>query len=847
LPNDKLPFWSIPPEELLRSFNSSENGLTEEEALLRLKEYGPNSLKSAGQPSGISLFLRQFKSPITLILLAAASLSLSLKQHTDALIILVIVIASGLLSFWNERKSSVAIQKLLDIIRVKVRVIRSNTARDIPVEEIVPGDIISLEAGDVIPGDCILMQSKDLFVNESSLTGESYPAEKSPGVTDAGRPLNKQTNTLFMGSHVYSGEAKAMVAHTGRSTVFGKLAQSVKSRSTETNFETGIRNFGYLLLEITLILVILIFAFNVYFHRPVLEAFLFSLAIAVGLTPQLLPAIISVNLSHGAREMCKKQVIVRRLAAIENFGSMNVLCSDKTGTITEGVVNLHAVVDYNGMESEKTFLYAYINAMRQGGFVNPIDEAIRKAGHFDISEYRKLDEVPYDFSRKRLSILTEHPSGNIMICKGAFNNILEICRRLETGPNAITDLDDKDRETLRRRFNDLSSQGYRVLGIAYKAMTVPVISKEQERELIFLGFLVLNDPPKKDIQETLEKLKVLGISFKVITGDNGVVAASVCRQIGLENTRMLTGSELNSITNEALPEKAKNIDVFAEIEPAQKEHIIHALRRSGLVVGYLGDGINDAPALHAADVSISVEGAAEVAKDAADIVLLEKDLQVLIAGVEEGRRTFTNTLKYIFMAASANFGNMFSVAGASLFLPFLPLLPKQILLLNLMTDFPELAIASDNVDKEMVRYPRHWDIRLIRKFMVLFGLISSVFDYITFFVLLKILHAGKDQFRTGWFIESIISASLIVLVIRTRKPFLQSRPGKYLAAVTLTIVLASLAIPFTPLKNLFDFTALPAIFYLALTIIVACYILTAEIAKHFFFGRSKVRPGSKVE
>jgi Mg2+-importing ATPase len=845
LPNDKLPFWTIPVEELFQSFNSSESGLTEEEASLRLKKYGANSLKSAGQPSAVSLFLRQFKSPITLILLAAAILSIFLKQHTDASIILVIVIAGGLLSFWNERKSSVAIQKLLDIIRIKVRVIRSNAPGDIPVEKIVPGDIITVNAGDVIPGDCIVIQSKDLFVNESSLTGESYPAEKSPGVTEAGKPLSKQTNALFMGSHVYSGEAKAMVIHTGKSTVFGKLSQSIKNRSPETDFEKGIRNFGYLLLEITLILVILIFAFNVYFHRPVLEAFLFSLAIAVGLTPQLLPAIISVNLSHGAQEMCRKQVIVRRLAAIENFGSMNVLCSDKTGTITEGIVNLHAVVDYSGMASEKTFLYAYINAMLQSGFVNPIDEAIRKAGTFDISEYRKVDEVPYDFSRKRLSILTTHPSGNIMICKGAFNNILEICSRLETAPDTVSDLNDNDRESLQHRFNDLSSQGYRVLGVAYRIMSVSVIRKGQEQGLIFLGFLVLNDPPKKDIRETLEKLKILGISFKVITGDNSVVAASVCRQIGLEKMSVLTGPELNSITNEAFPAKVKNINIFAEIEPAQKERIIHALRRSGLVVGYLGDGVNDAPALHAADVSISVEGAAEVAKGAADIVLLEKDLQVLIAGVEEGRRTFTNTLKYIFMAASANFGNMFSVAGASLFLPFLPLLPKQILLLNLMTDFPELAIASDNVDKEMVRYPRHWDIRLIRKFMILFGLISSVFDYVTFFVLLKILHAGKDQFRTGWFIESIISASLIVLVIRTRKPFVQSRPGKYLAVITLTIVLISLAVPFTPLKNLFDFTGLPAVFYLALLIIVVCYILTAEIAKHFFFRRGKVSSGQK--
>ncbi len=819
----------------MKNLGSSENGLTDEEAADRLSKYGRNTIQSGDRPSGLILFFNQFKSPITLILIGAVILSFSLKEHTDALIILAIVLTSGLLSFLNEKKSSDAIRKLMEMISVRITAIRSSAEKEIPIEEIVPGDLIRVKAGDVIPGDCLLVRSKDLFANEATLTGESYPAEKCTGVVAADSPLAKQTNTLFMGSHVSSGEARALVVNTGASTIFGKLSQRLKTGSPETDFERGIRRFGYLLLEVTLILVILIFAINVYFHRPVLEAFLFSLAIAVGLTPQLLPAIISVNLSHGARAMCKKQVIVRKLNSIENFGSMNVLCSDKTGTITEGIVNLHAMLDCHGVQSEKTFRYAYLNAMMESGFVNPIDEAIRKAGKFDISEYKKLDEVPYDFSRKCLSILVAYAGENIMIAKGAFPSLLPLCTALENADNQPANLDEAAKAGLKKRFDELSGQGYRILGIAYKKIEGTVIDRTMEQGMTFLGFMVLDDPPKKDILNTLKSLQTLGISFRVITGDNAVVAAAVSRQIGLQNPNMLTGPEMKNISEEALPARVANVTVFAEIEPTQKERIIRALKRSGSVVGYLGDGINDAPALHAADVGISVDSAAEVAKSVADIVLLEKDLDVLIAGVEEGRRTFTNTLKYIFMASSANFGNMFTMAGASLFLPFLPLLPKQILFLNLLTDFPEMAIASDNVDEEMVRKPRRWNIRMIRNFMIVFGVISSVFDYATFFVLLYLLHASQDQFRTGWFIESLTSAALIALAVRTRRPFLKSRPGKYLAVATISVAILALVIPLTPLGSLLGFTPLPLFFYGMVLLIVLCYLVAVEIAKHYFY------------
>jgi len=833
-------FWSIPAAELLQQLQTTSEGLTNDEARQRFIRYGANLLKPKRRSNTLTLLLSQFKSPIILILIFASGLSFFLHDPVDAGIILTIVLVSGLLGFWQERGAANAIEKLLSIVQIKAEVLRDGAMREIPVEEIVSGDIVILNAGDVIPGDCMIIESKDLFVDEAALTGETYPEDKMPGILPEETTLAQRTNTLFMGTHVVSGSAKALVVHTGKGTEFGKVSERLALRPSETEFERGVRRFGYFLMEVTLLLVIIIFAVNVYLARPVLDSFLFSLALAVGLTPQLLPAIISVNLAHGAKSLALKKVIVKRLASIENFGSMNVLCSDKTGTLTEGVVHLKSALDVDGNESEKVLLFAYLNSFYEKGFTNPIDEAICSYRKFDLSDYQKLDEEPYDFVRKRLSILVSKGNAHLMITKGALQNVLAVCSAAENSTGAIVDIEGV-REEIQNRFEELSSQGLRTIGIAYRDIGSALqITKDHEADMTFLGFLVLFDPVKPGIVETITELRSLGISLKVITGDNRLVAAHLSQQVGLSNTRILTGPDLRHMSDEALLKQVNEADVFAEVEPNQKERIIIALKKAKNVVGYMGDGINDASALHAADVGISVDSAVDVAKDAADIVLLEKNLAVLVQGVREGRTTFANTLKYVFMATSANFGNMFSMAGASLFLPFLPLLPKQILLTNLLTDFPEMTIATDNVDKELVEKPRRWNISFIRNFMMTFGLLSSVFDYLTFGVLFFILHASPEEFRAGWFLESVISASLVVLVVRTRMPFFKSVPGKKLLTATLLVISVTLVLPFISVgRKLFGFTALPISFLVLMGVIVALYIISAELVKKVFYKKVK--------
>jgi Mg2+-importing ATPase len=832
-------FWSLNAAELLAQLQTTPLGITSDEARQRLTRFGSNLLTPKKRSDSLALFLTQFKSPITLILLFAAGLSFFLHEHVNVLIILAIVFISGLLGFWQERGAANAIEKLLAIVQIKAMVLRDGSPIEIPVEEIVPGDVIILHGGNIIPGDCLILKSKDLFVDEATLTGETYPVEKSAGKLVKETRLGQRNNTLFMGTHVVSGSVKAVVVCTGTETEFGKVSERLKLRQPETEFERGVRRFGYFLMEITLLLVISIFAINTYMSRPVLEALLFSLALAVGLTPQLLPAIISVNLAHGAKRMAQQKVIVKRLASIENFGSMNVLCSDKTGTLTEGVVRLNSILDVEGKESEKVIFYAYLNAFFETGFTNPIDSAIRNYRQFDMSGYQKMDEVPYDFIRKRLSILVSKDKKHIMVTKGALTNVLSVCSSAQTSDGMIVDIATV-KEQIQQAFEKQSSMGLRILGVAYRDVgSDPLITKNHEDAMTFLGFIVLFDPPKPGIADTINKLNQLGVSLKIITGDTKLVAANVSQLVGFSNSELLTGSDLRSMSDEALRKRVNDISIFAEVEPNQKERIILALKKSGNVVGYIGDGINDASALHAADVGISVDSAVDVAKDAADIVLLEKDLCVIVQGVREGRTTFANTLKYVFMATSANFGNMFSMAGISLFLPFFPLLPGQILLTNLMTDIPEMTIATDSVDSEMVDHPRRWDIGFIRNFMLVFGILSSVFDILTFGALFFILHATPDQFRTGWFIESVISASMIVLVIRTKKPFFKSIPGKYLSAATLLIVASAFLFPFMAIGKVFGFIPLPISFLLLMGVIVAFYIIAAEIVKAVFYRMVK--------
>jgi len=830
-------FWHFTKEDAFVKLSCNQNGLDDAEAAKRLKVYGPNTIKNNARSSALLLFLSQFKSPVTLLLVIAALLSAGLRDVTDTIIILVIVLISSLLGFWQEKGAADAVRELLKMVQLHCTVIRNGSSKEIPSEEVVPGDIIVLSAGDIIPGDSLLIESQELFVDEAAFTGETYPVEKESCVLSIDTPLANRKNSLFMGAHVISGKATALVIKTGKETEFGKISSGLQLRAAETDFEKGIRKFGYMLMEITLLLVIIIFGVNVYLHKPVLDSFLFSLALAVGLTPQLLPAIISVNLSTGARRMAKQQVIVKRLSSIENFGSMDILCSDKTGTITQGKVTLKDTLDIEGNHSDKVLQYAWLNASMQRGFQNPIDEAICSGYNGVKDEFTIQSEIPYDFIRKRLTVVVKNGDSKLAVTKGALNSVLSVCDRIETS-NGQTAALEHIKSSILQQYKQLSDSGFRTLGVAFK----PVVdegnfTRDDERGMIFLGFVALFDPPKPNVITTIEQLKDYGVQLKIITGDNALVAKSLALQIGIKAPKILTGVEMQRMSSAALMHLAPLTNIFAEVEPNQKERIITILKKAGHVVGFIGDGINDAPALHAADVGISVDTAVDVAKEAADIVLLSQDLDVLVKGIIEGRKTFTNTMKYIFMATSANFGNMFSMAGASLFLPFLPLLPKQILLTNLLTDFPEMAIATDRVDEINIRSPQRWDLGFIRRFMIIFGLLSSVFDYLTFGVLLLFLHAKEKEFQTGWFVESVISAILIVLVVRTRLPFFKSLPGKYLSIATIIILLFVLFLPLTPIAPWFGFVSLPLTYYGWMLLIILCYMIFAEIAKQLFYRK----------
>jgi Mg2+-importing ATPase len=830
-------FWSLPVAELAAALETDLHGLTTNDVNRRLRRYGPNRLRTARKTDWLTLLLAQFKTPLILILLAASVVSFFLNEPIDASIIIAIVLLSGVLGFWQEKRAADAVKSLLAMVKIEANVIRDGVEIAIHAEDVVPGDICILNAGDIIPGDAVILESKDLFVDEAALTGESFPAEKSPGALAKQTPLTERTNSLFMGTHVVSGSARALVAVTGISTQFGKVSERLRLAPAETEFERGVRQFGYLLTQVTLILVLVIFAITVYLDRPVINSFLFALAIAVGIIPELLPAIISINLAVGAVHMAQRKVIVKQLPSIENLGSMNVLCADKTGTLTEGTVELQQVLDADGRQSEKGHFYAYLNSFYETSFSNPIDEAIRKFRQLDVDGYVKVDEAPYDFERKRLSILVAKDDSHLMITKGAVSNVLDVCSTVElaSGPCRISDVHDK----IEREVEILSSKGFRTLGVAYRNRGHSArIDKQSEAEMTFLALLVFFDPPKAGVVEATEQLKNLGISLKVITGDNKHVAATVARTVLGRDPQVLTGKEVVLLSDRALASRVNTVDVFAEIEPSQKERIILALRKAGNTVGFLGDGINDAPALHSADVGISVKSAVDVAKEAASVVLLEKDLSVLAAGVQEGRITFANTLKYIYMTTSANFGNMFSMAGAALFLPFLPLLPKQILLNNFLTDFPAMAISTDRVDPEEIEKPRRWDISIIRKFMIAFGLVSSIFDFLTFATLVFIIRATPETFRTGWFVESVMTEVFIILVMRTWKPLYKSLPSRALMAGMIAVVVVTLALPYSPLSATLGLTPLPFSTLLLLAIITLLYIAASELTKRVFYVRT---------
>lgn len=839
----KETYWDEPAEKLAGLMRTSlTEGLSDSEIPNRLKQFGPNQLDTRRSNPPLFIFLNQFKSPIVLILVFATIVSAIVQDWADSLIILGIVLVSALLSFYQEYNANSAAEKLRAQVTIKSIVLRGGKQQNIPAAGVVPGDIVLLSAGSIIPADGIVFESRDLFVNQSVLTGETFPVEKKPGPLPSAASLPERTNTVFMGTNVRSGSGQVLVIQTGTRTVFGQIAHRLTLRPPETEFERGIRRLGYLLTEIMLLLVITIFALNVYFHKPALDSLLFSIALAVGLTPQLLPAIIEINLSKGARTMAEAGVIVRRLSSIENFGSMSVLCTDKTGTLTEGVVRMDRAVDSSGAPSDDVFLYAYLNASLQTGLVNPMDEAITARECPQSSRFTKIDEIPYDFIRKRLTVVVceypEHCDRQIrLITKGALESVLAICSHVSLGGENLP-LDSNLRDQIHEHYEEWSAQGYRVIGLATRIMSPKdVYHHEDESDLVFLGFLLFFDPPKAGVKETVEDLEQMGIQLKIITGDNRLVAKHVMETLGIPVQGILTGAQIQQMNDEAFWHAAAHSNVFAEVDPNQKERIILALKKMGAVVGYMGDGVNDAPALHSADVGISVDSAVDVAKDAAEFVLLRHDLNVLKDGVIQGRRTFANTLKYIFMATSANFGNMFSVAGASLFLSYLPMLPKQILLINLLTDLPEMTIAGDRVDSTYIERPHRWDIQFIRRFMLIFGPLSSVFDFATFGLLLLVLKANQDLFRTGWFIESVLSASVVVFALRTRLPLFRNLPSTPLMCMTAGVALLAMVFPYLPFAGLFGFAPLPAPYLLAILGIVLTYLVSAELVKRWFFKR----------
>jgi len=835
---DSPAYWSLSMEDAFSLEDSSSSGLKSEDAAQRLDQHGLNSLVSKDKVSPIVAFINQFKNPIVLILIFATIVSLFVQEWVDAVIILVIVLGSTLLSFYQENKASNALEKLKAQVSIKTSVLRDGQKIEVPVKEIVPGDVVFLSAGSLVPADGLLVEDQDFFVNQAVLTGETFPIEKQVGTVQTSASLAERTNCVFMGTNVRSGTAKALIMQTGENTVFGKIAGSLNLRPPETEFERGVRHFGLLLTEMMLVMVVLVFAVNVYFNKPVLDSLLFSIALAVGLTPQLLPAIIGINLSKGSQAMAKAGVIVRKPNAIEDFGSMDILCTDKTGTLTQGVVKLDQVCDPFGSESEIVFQLAYLNASLQTGLSNPLDDAIVARGNPGIHGMIKLGEIPYDFTRKRLTVVTGEQGLSKLITKGALDNILEICTQINNG-HQLLQLDDDQLYGIRDRFTRWSGEGYRVLGVASKLLSpAEKYTPSDEEDMVFEGFLLFFDPPKPGVEETIEQLSELGIELKIITGDNKLVAIHTAETIGINLSNVLTGQDLDNLQDDALLHAVEGTNLFAEVDPNQKQRIIIALQKRGHVVGYMGDGINDAPSLHDADVGISVDSAVDVAKEAADFVLLKQDLNVLHQGILLGRATFANTMKYISVTTSANFGNMFSMAGASLFIPFLPLLPFQVLLTNFLTDFPAVTIATDNVDPVMVEKPHRWNITYIRQFMLTFGILSSLFDYLTFGLLLFILKASQDVFRTSWFIESVLTELIIMLIIRTRRPFYKSKPGKALFFSTLVVALVTLCLPYIPKLNvLLGFTPLPWGLLLAMIGITLFYVLINEFAKRFFYRR----------
>ncbi len=832
--------FNRPLDEVYAALQSSSHGLSETAAAARRKKNGPNVVEPPPARRLIPALLKRFANPLVLVLLFAAAIAALTHEEISFIIIVLIVCGSILIDFVQERRAETAAEALRQRVALRVRAFRDGRPIEIPAADLVTGDVVTLSAGDLVPADCRLTEARDLFVNEAMLTGESYPAEKnaSPAASD---PLaTTQANAVFMGSSVVSGTATAIVTATGRQTRFGGIATALRREPPPTALAVGIHNFGLLIIRLTMLLVLFVLLVNLVFQRPLLESFLFALALAVGLTPELLPMVVSVTLARGAVQMARQQVIVKSLPAVHDLGSMDVLCSDKTGTLTEAHIKLMQQTDLAGKPSDQVLSWAFINASFETGLKSPLDDAITEAAPFDPSGWRKIDEVPFDFERRRVSVLAEHDARRYLIVKGAPEDVLQHCSSYRPADGDGTrPMDDAALKTGHAALARLGDEGLRVLGVAWREVEPERdhASVADECELTFAGFAAFLDPPKASARDALQALSALGVSVRIVTGDNERVTRHVCDALGITIEGLLNGPDISAMSDEALMARLKNTNVFCRVTPSQKARIIGALRHAGHVVGYLGDGINDAPSLESANVGLSVEGAVDVAREAASMILLKHDLNVLVAGVREGRRTFANIMKYVMMGTSSNFGNMISMAGAVLLLPFLPMQPVQILLNNMLYDASEIAIPLDRVDEDMITHPRHWDMAFVRNFMLVFGLISSVFDFLLFGLLLLVFRAAEPEFQTGWFVMSLTSQVLVIFIMRTRARPWASRPHPALVASSVGIVLIGAMLPFTPLGAWFGFVPLPLAVMLALAAATVAYLVVAEVAKHAFMKR----------
>jgi Mg2+-importing ATPase len=830
--------WERPLAEAYAALKASEAGLAAAEAQARLAVVGPNRLEEDQRQRLLRAFLSRFRNPLIIVLLCAAAVSALTQDPASFFIITTIVLLSVLIDFVQERRAEHAITKLRERVALRVTVLRDGEPHELPAAQLVPGDVVLLCAGDLVPADCRLISSKDLYVNEALLTGESYPAEKTENAPPGDR--SAPANGVFMGTSVVSGAARALVVATGRSTQIGAIASSLRKEPPPTAFALGIRDFGMLILRLTTLLVLFVMLVNLLLQRPLLESFLFALALAVGLTPELLPMVVSVTLAHGAIRLSREHVIVKRLSAIHDLGSMDVLCSDKTGTLTEAHIRLVRELDIGGADSKSVLRWAHVNAAFETGLKSPLDHAILEREPIDLTDWRKVDEVPFDFERRRVSVLAEQGGRRFLVVKGAPEDVLKLSSRYMSAADDLpVPLDDAAIERANTTLEHLGSEGFRVLGVAWREVEPDRdhASIADETELTFAGFAAFLDPPKESARAALAALARLGVAVKIVTGDNENVTRHVWHELGMEVGGVISGGELETLSDEALIARLADTNLFCRVTPAQKARVIRALRRRGHVVGYLGDGINDAPSLHAADAGLSVEGAVDVAKEAASMILLRNDLNVLADGVREGRRTFANIMKYVMMGTSSNFGNMFSMAGGVLFLPFLPMLPVQILLNNLLYDVSEIAIPLDNVDEQSIERPCHWNMQFVRDFMLVLGPVSSVFDFLTFALLLFIFRADEALFHTGWFVESLATQVLVIFVIRTPGSPLRSLPHPLLTATSLAVVMVAVALPFTPIGAWFGFVALPMGFLLALAVMTACYLVVVQQVKAWFYAR----------